>query len=290
MSRTLLKVSLFIVLIFFSWKFYAQTKGIKISDLKPFIQLFEAEEQKEIEPITTIKKEVDPKENLRIEEIFACTINLTSAAGTDSQTICEEQNIVNITYEVLGSGSVSVIGLPTGVTYSMSGNTLTISGAPGSGTAGSYPFEVNASGGSCAGTTTETGTITVTPETEITSQPVGETVCQNGSVTDLSVAATGTGTISYEWFVNSSNSYSGATSVGTGATHTPDISNDGTFYYFATATSATCGSVNSDIVQLTVTPETEITSQPVGETVCQNGSVTDLSVAATGTGTISYEW
>ncbi|MCS5491235.1 glycine-rich domain-containing protein, partial [Algoriphagus limi] len=73
---------------------------------------------------------------------------------------------------------------------------------------------------------------------------------------------------------------------------TPDISNDGTFYYFATATSATCGSVNSDIVQLTVTPETEITLQPstIPETVCENDPTSTISVTAIGTGALSYQW
>ena len=93
------------------------------------------------------------------------TINRTSAAGTDNQTVCVNTPITNITYATTGATGATITGLPTGVTGSWAANVVTITGTP-SVTAGSpYNYTITLNGG--CGTITATGTIRVTPNNTI---------------------------------------------------------------------------------------------------------------------------
>ncbi|MBK8504511.1 MAG: hypothetical protein IPL46_21265 [Saprospiraceae bacterium] len=106
----------------------------------------------------------------------------------------------------------------------------------------------------------------------------------------MSVLATGTGTISYEWFSNTTNSTIGGTSVGTGSSYIPSTTEVGISYYYVVASSDVCDVVTSDVAEVIVTPLTEITVQPVGSSYCKDATAMVLTVSASGTGTISYEW
>ena len=56
---------------------------------------------------------------------------ITHISGDEIQTVCEEQQITDIVYTLGGVAvSATVTGLPDGVTMNISGNTVTISGAP----------------------------------------------------------------------------------------------------------------------------------------------------------------
>jgi hypothetical protein len=59
------------------------------------------------------------------------SIYLTSATGTDNQTVCNNSQITNITYKIPGTNSsVAVNGLPSGINYFYNSSVLTISGTP----------------------------------------------------------------------------------------------------------------------------------------------------------------
>ncbi len=74
------------------------------------------------------------------------TLTLNSASATTSQSVQEGTAITNITYVYGGTATTaSVTGLPTGVTGSLSGSILTISGTPT--TAGNYSYTVTATDG-----------------------------------------------------------------------------------------------------------------------------------------------
>lgn len=73
------------------------------------------------------------------------TLSLTSAAGTDAQELCRNATITNITYDFGGSATgASVAGLPTGVTWSVAGNRVTITGTPT--IAGNFTYTVSTTG------------------------------------------------------------------------------------------------------------------------------------------------
>ncbi|MEW5675980.1 PKD-like domain-containing protein [Flavobacterium enshiense] len=58
-------------------------------------------------------------------------ITLTSAVGTNAQTVCANNAITPITYSIGGSATgATVVGLPAGVTGSYAGGVFTISGTP----------------------------------------------------------------------------------------------------------------------------------------------------------------
>ncbi|MGC4041173.1 MAG: YDG domain-containing protein [Flavobacterium sp.] len=87
------------------------------------------------------------------------TITLSSAAGTDSQTVCNGTPIIPITYATNGATGATFSGLPTGVSGSWSANVVTISGTPIA-QGGSYTIALT---GGC-GTVSISGTITATSQ------------------------------------------------------------------------------------------------------------------------------
>ncbi len=87
-------------------------------------------------------------------------MTLTSATGSNAQTVCSGNAISNIVYTLGGSATnATVSGLPLGVTSSFAGGALTIAGF--SGPYGIFTYTVTATG-SCA-SATATGTIQSIP-------------------------------------------------------------------------------------------------------------------------------
>src|SRR5438477_4074632 len=73
-------------------------------------------------------------------------IILTSAQGTDKQTLCVNTPITTITYKVGNgnTGSPTITGLPPGLTYTFAGDKLTITGTPT--VAGNYAYTITTTG------------------------------------------------------------------------------------------------------------------------------------------------
>jgi len=115
--------------------------------------------------------------NLTVKDANGCTAStttgvtinptntgtLTSAAGTNSQTICVNTPITPITYATSGATGASFGGLPAGVTGSWGTNVASISGSPS--VTGTFNYTVTLTGGCPA---TINGTMTVTSNSTIT--------------------------------------------------------------------------------------------------------------------------
>ena len=136
----------------------------------------------------------------------------------------------------------------------------------------------------------------------ISAQPSSgtQTLCVGGSATALSVtAAAGSGSISkYEWYSNTSASTAGATLVATNTTaattnsYTPLTASAGTLYYYVVVTNTNgCAVTSSFSGAIIVNAPVSITASPSTspQTVCVGGSITALSVTATGGG-LAYQW
>ncbi len=109
------------------------------------------------------------------------TITLSSAAGTDGQTVCMNVPITNITYTFGGSATgANVTGLPAGITSSISGNVLTISGAPTTATGSPFSYTVTTTGP--CGQASRTGSITVLAAPTGTLTPSATTICAGQTV------------------------------------------------------------------------------------------------------------
>ena len=117
-------------------------------------------------------------------------ITLTSAGGTNAQTLVLNTGLTNITYSITGGGTgAGVTGLPAGVGAAFVSGVLTISGTPA--VANDYTYTVTTTG-TCA-QTTATGTIKVNAASA--SLEVSQTICSGSLPQNLTLAGTIVGSI-----------------------------------------------------------------------------------------------
>lgn len=109
-----------------------------------------------------------------------------------------------------------------------------------------------------------------------------DTICEGDSLT-LSLQASGAEVLQYQWYFN----YTPTTSIDTFLTINPaTFANSGD--YFCKIFNG-CGVQYSDTISFEVDTIPYITSQPVDQSVCLNGTST-FSVIADGTQPLSYQW
>ena len=159
--------------------------------------------------------------------IIQNTVSLTSATGTDGQTICANSAMTNLTYSTTGATGASFSGLPTGVSGSWNSNSITISGTPTS--TGNSNFTITLTGG--CGTVTATGSLTVNASPAV---PI-LTVLGDGCINKTTLS-TSAGQTSYAWYkddVAISNTNSN--------TYSPTIAGD----YKVQVTSGTCSTMSA---------------------------------------------
>ena len=123
------------------------------------------------------------------------TVNLTSAVGTNAQTVCTNTAITNITYSTTGATGATVANLPVGVTGTWASNVVTISGTP-TVSGGALTYTVTLTGGCGVITTTGTITVNLSLVPTFTSQP-GPAACINTDV----IYATQPGQTNYIWSI-----------------------------------------------------------------------------------------
>jgi len=209
------------------------------------------------------------------------TITLTSAPGTNNQTVCVNTAITPITYSTTGATGATFSGLPAGVTGTFSGGYITISGTPT--VTGTFNYTVTLTGG-CGGVITATGTIIVRPNNTITltSAPGtdNQTVCVNTAITPITYSTTGaTGATFSGLPTGVTGTFSGGYINISG---TPTVT--GTFTYTVTLTGG-CGNVTATgtiIVQPTNTITLTSASGTNNQTVCVNKAITPITYSTTG--------
>ncbi|MEO7310897.1 MAG: hypothetical protein ABIX01_10905, partial [Chitinophagaceae bacterium] len=193
------------------------------------------------------------------------TITLTSAPGTNAQTVCINTPITDITYSTTGATGATFGGLPAGVTGTFATNMVTISGTPSA--SGTFNYTVTLTGG-CGATVTANGSITVTPASDV-DQPANQVVCNNTATTAVNFTGSVPGII-FSWTNNNP-------SIGLAASGIGNISS-------FIAMNATTSPV---IATITVTPSAVII--PVSaSTTMGSGFGTSLSNTINGAGLASF--
>ncbi len=209
-------------------------------------------------------------------------ITLTSASGTNNQTVCANTSITGITYSITGGGTgAGVTGLPAGVTGTYSSGVFTISGIPTA--TGTFSYTVTTTG-TCT-QATATGTIIVVLNAGITLTSAAgtsnQTVCVNSAITNItySVSGGGTGAGATGLPTGVTGSYSGGIFTISGTPSVPGIFN------YTVTTTGTC-------TQAIATGTITVVALPVA-TASNNGPVcvgSALSLTGGPNGMTTYAW
>ena len=222
-----------------------------------------------------------------------------------SQILCQNATPTNLTATISG-------GIGTTVTYQWFSNTtnantggiqLTTNATSATYTPPTteiettyYYVEISQSASGCK-VVSNTATVQVVAPPTISTQPSNAVACQGATTPDLTVALTGsTGTLTYQWFSNTTNANTGGTlinSKGTDATFTPLTTDIGTTHYYVEVTQSAsgCKVVSATATVQIVAPPTFKTQPDPLRSICVGGEVPAYSVDYTGgIGAATYQW
>jgi len=121
---------------------------------------------------------------------------------------------------------------------------------------------------------------------EIVSQPIDQTVTE-GDDASFSVTAAGSGTLTYQWYVND-QAIAGATAAIYNVIAATSGDNGNVYRVDVTDDNGTLSSANATLTVDTLVV-LEIVSQPSDQTVTE-GEDASFSVTAAGSGTLTYQW
>ncbi|HTC64554.1 MAG TPA: immunoglobulin domain-containing protein [Candidatus Saccharimonadales bacterium] len=218
------------------------------------------------------------------------TAMLTVAAAGIAPAITAEPASKTVTVGQAATFSVTATGTAP-FTYQWMENGVAISGA----TTASYTTPATTSANnnakftvmvsnSVSSVSSSAAVLTVDVPPVVSAQPASRAVTL-GQTATFSVAATGTGTLTYQWKKNGA-AISGAT---TASYTTPATASGDNGSQFTVTVTDVAGSVTSSAATLTVNVPPTISSQPTSQSVTAGQSAT-FSVAATGTAALTYQW
>ena len=211
---------------------------------------------------------------------------LTSGAGTDTQTICEQTAIQDITYLLVdGATGATITGLPPGLNFNVNAGIVTIFGTPTVDvtTPTTYNYTLTTTGGACPGTAT--GTITINPDGDLTqTSAIGtesQVLCEGASILDITytfsggaTGATVTGLPAGVTFVVNGNQ------ITIGGTPSADISVTTVYPFTVTASGGSCADASLSGT-ITVDPEgaAQLTSGAGTDTqtICEQTAIQDIT-------------
>jgi len=204
----------------------------------------------------------------------------TITTQPQSQAVTPGQS-VSFSVAASGSGSISYQWYFNGVSLGGAANSSTFSiNNVIVGNAGNYTVVVANSTGSA---TSAVATLTVFVPPAIQTQPNNQAVTQ-GQDASFSVVAGGSMPLSYQWYFNGL-ALSGANAPLLTLTNV-QTSQSGDY---TVVVSSPAGSVTSQVATLTVSVPPTITTQPQSQVVIQGQNVS-FSIAASGSGSLSYQW
>ncbi|MDQ8011046.1 MAG: T9SS sorting signal type C domain-containing protein [Flavobacterium nitrogenifigens] len=162
------------------------------------------------------------------------TVSLTSAIGTNAQTVCENTAITNISYATTGATGATVTGLPAGVIGDWSGNVVTISGTPTASSGSPFNYTVTLNGG--CGNVFATGTITVNPA------PTTPSITKNNDASCSSLGSITITGLSGNWTINQTGDMGARPFNGTSSNFSIQDLTAGTHYFTVTNSTTGCTS------------------------------------------------
>ena len=220
------------------------------------------------------------------------TIALSSASGSDNQTVCINTPVADITYATGGGATSAAItsgNLPAGLTGSYTNGTFTISGTPTE--AGVFPYTITTEGPCINPSVSGTITVNATP---VVNTIVNAVYCNNTSAAAINFTSPTTGgTLSYTW-TSSVNVGFGTAGTGSIAAYTAMNNTNAvatttvTVVPHITNNSVTCDGAP---ITFTITVNPSPVINPISNlTYCSNtpGNIA-FTTPVTG-GTVTYSW
>lgn len=269
----------------YSWNFGAGASPATANTIGPHTVTYSTSGYKTVSLTITDDNGTDVETKVDYIEVLPNnTITLSSAPGTNNQSICHLSAITPITYNTTGATGATFSGLPAGVSGNWALNTVTISGTPT--TPGTYNYMVNLTGG--CGTVSASGTITVTaipsPSVSITSNE--SNVCIGTLVTFTATPTAGGATPTYQWRVNGNP-------VGPNLPTFSYTPNNGDNVWVQMTSSLACspGTVNSNTLTMTVSPSiTPSVTISGANPVCQGINVVYTAAPTNAGNNPTYQW
>ncbi|MFM2265693.1 MAG: hypothetical protein RLZ77_1113, partial [Bacteroidota bacterium] len=211
------------------------------------------------------------------------TLTLSSAAGSDNQTLCINTAITPLTY-TLGGGATgaNVTGLPTGLTAAVAGTTLTISGSPSTLVGSPFTITISTTGNTCT-IANASASFTINPVHTIALTSVASTetqiLCVNTAIAPITYTLGGGAT-----GANVTGLPAGVSAVVAGTTltisGTPSTTTGSPFAYAITTTGNTCA-VATDSGSITVEPihTLTLTTAPASafQTICLTDAISPIT-------------
>ncbi|HYM75014.1 MAG TPA: SBBP repeat-containing protein [Candidatus Dormibacteraeota bacterium] len=213
------------------------------------------------------------------------TIAPTITTQPQSQTINSGQT-ATMTVVASGSGTLTYqwyVGTSGVTTNPISGATASSYTTPALTATTSYWVRVSNSAGHAD---SNTATITVTTGPTITTQPQSQTI-NSGQTATMTVVASGSGTLTYQWYAGTSGVTTNPISGATASSYTTPALTATTSYWVQVTNSA--GHADSNTATITVTTAPSITTQPQSQTI-NSGQTATMTVVASGSGTLTYQW
>jgi hypothetical protein len=236
--------------------------------------------------------------------ITAQPIGNTICAGGTQNISVTAANGVALTfqwqYDNAGTWENVTAASPAGATYT--GATTATLTTNGISAVGNHDYRViisDATSG-CNTTNSAVATLTINPGPSIATQPVGTTICSEGTHNFLVIPSGGVA-LTYQWQYDNAGTWqnvtaaspAGATYVGatTPSLTTSGVSAVGTHGYRVIITDGTsgCAPVISNVADLIINADPSIATQPVGNTICVGGTQ-DISVTAANGVALTYQW
>ena len=216
------------------------------------------------------------------------TVILTSPSGTDNQTVCINNPVINITYAIGGDAtgaSITAGALPTGVngTYDAGTGIFTITGTPT--ISGTFNYTVTASGSSCANLSAS-GTIKVNPATVGGTVTADATVCSGSNNGTLTLSGQTGNVIRWESSIDGGNTWTSITNTTASQTYTNLTQ---TTQYRAVVQSGVCPAANSVAAIITVNPIPNAVATPSSQPICSGTAITTIVLSGSVTGT-TFSW
>ena len=212
--------------------------------------------------------------NATVTRLLTINPNNFVSSPSSNPTVCINTSMTPITQSTTGATGIGTAnGLPTGVTASWIGNTITISGTPTA--SGTFYYSIPLVGG--CGTVNASGTIVVTPVNTVGVASSSPTLCINTpmiSITHSTTGVTGIGT--------ATNLPAGVTAslVGNTLTISGTPTASGTFSYSIPLIGG-CGNVNATGL-IVVTPAKTVGLASSSPTLCVNTSMTNITHSISG--------